>query len=247
MLEVFGSQKNSTRLISDEQLLLIAQKIVHRYVYARAIPQKEEEDVKMAIVEKFLLKHDAIRKAYNGESKVTTYCISILNRMCCEVIRKELKQWKQQPTENFESGNTDFNSTSTQLVINDEINQLEKIINLFDEEKDKVRLFMAYYYQLQIRDSDIKLYDSNFEKNKLKSLFLQIDIKNKGDIYVNLAFAVERVENKKIKADAVRMWLNKVIEQIITRLNGPFKRANYNKESVQILFEYFYSKHNESG
>ena len=48
------------------------------------------------------------------------------------------------------------------------------------------------------------------------------------------------------KADAVRMWLNKTIETIITRLNGPFNRANYTKETFHQLFEIYYIENNNT-
>ena len=242
MLKILKGKQINSRLISDNQLLELAQKVVQRYVASGSIPDKEQEDIQMGIVEKFLQKHDHIQKAFSGKAKASTYCVAILNKMCCEFIRKEVKQWKQQPTEQIEQGQTSHRNSLEQLVINDEIRLLNKIISLFNDERYKVRLFMAYFYQLIIAELDIECYDRNYKKNNLNQLFRQIDLKNKGEIYENLAIAVQKSENKKVKSDAVRMWLNKTIDKIIVRLNGPFNRANYDKESTQILFEFYYTK-----
>ncbi|MCT4644470.1 MAG: hypothetical protein N4A74_05730 [Carboxylicivirga sp.] len=242
MLKIIKGKKSNKRLIPDELLLVLAHKIVHQYVLKGSIPKKEEDDIKMAIVEKFLEKHDQLKQAFNGNAKRSTYCVAILHKMCCEQIRKSIKQWKQQPSEQIESGQTNKEHSMNQLVINDEIQLLDNIINLFNGERFKVRLFMAYAYQLIIAEQDIQKYDKHYKKHQLNQLFKQTELKSKGEIFSNLAIAVQKAENKNVKADAVRMWFNKVIDKIIVRLNGPFNRADYDKESTQILFEFYYNK-----
>lgn len=234
--------KTNTDFISNEQLLLLADKVVLKYVYAGSIPQKEKDDIKMAIIEKFLIKRNSIKEAYRGSSKISTYCIAILNRMCCEEIRKGIKTWEMHRSEYANDKSTRHNFTIEKLLINDEIKLLDRIIQLFDLEQFKVRLFIAYFHQLSLIEKDLACYDEKYKTKKLDLLFRQIDLKNKGDIFKNLATAVKKAEDKNIKHDAVRMWLNNASEKIIARLNGSFKRANYNKESMQILFEYYHNQ-----
>lgn len=237
-----GTQKNR-KLISDKQLLDLSKKVVSRYVSNGAIPAKEQEDIQMGIVEKFLMKHDDIQRAYKGKAKVTTYCVAVLNKMCCEQIRNELKNWKLQPVEQVETEKTSARKVFAKLVITDEVRLLNKIICLFNEERYKVHLFLAYFYQLVIEEYDIACYDRNYLENKLPVIFGQINLKTKGEIFDNLAVAVFKAESKNVKADAVRMWLNKGLEKIIVRLNGPYRRAEYDRESAQILFEIYYLMH----
>lgn len=236
--------KSDTRssLISDEQLLLLADKVVSNYTYAGSIPLKEKDDIKMAMIEKFLIKRKSITEAYKGTAKITTYCIAILNRMCCEEIRKESKKWNWQHNNGYKHESTRPSATIDKLVINDETKLLHRIIQLYDEDRFKVRLFIAFFYQLSLIKKDLKFYDKTYKSKKLDSLFQQINFKNKGDIFKTLAYVVKEAEYKDIKPDAVRMWLNKTIDQIITQLNGPFNRAHYNKESVQILYEYYHNQ-----
>ncbi|MCT4589072.1 MAG: hypothetical protein N4A71_14715 [Carboxylicivirga sp.] len=242
MLAVDKKNSKRIKLLSDHQILDLAQKVVQHYVNKGTIPEKEKEDIQMGIVEKFLQKHEQINNAYNGQAKASTYYIAVLNKMCCEHIRKEIKYWKQKPTDEIEPGQTTEALSMEKLVINDEIKLLDNIIRLFANDRFKIRLFLAYVYRLIIYETDIKLYDKNYLKHKLKQLFKKSEPKSKSEIFENLSIAVQRAENKNVKADAVRMWLNKSIDKIIVKLNGPFNRANYDKESAQILFEYYYAK-----
>jgi hypothetical protein len=244
MQDILKISKNRGKLLSDSELLDLAGKVVNHHVKNGSIPLKEKEDIQMGVVEKFLLKADSITAAFKGEAKLSTYYTAVLHKMCCELIRKNIKQWNQVPSEEIHLGESTAESTLERLVINDEIRLLKKILVLFAEESNKLRLFLAYYYQLVVLERDISRYDQDYIKNKLDTLFTQIDIKNKGEIFERLAIAVQRAEKKNIKSDAVRMWLNKSIDSIVERLNGPFNRAGYDKESMQILFEMYYSKRN---
>jgi len=244
MLRVLEIKQNRPKLLTDEQLLVLSEKVVSRYVYAGTIPLKDKEDVVMSMVEKFLIKHDSIKKAYNGDAKITTYCIAVLNRMCCEVIRKEFKSWRHVSDFEMIHPATSELSSSEKLIIDDEVKLLGKIILFFDQEFYKVRLFLACYYQLPLHDDDIQGYDPN---NKAGGLIKSIQRENdlsKGNTFEILATIVNQVEGKQIKPDAVRMWLNKVIETLIARLNGPFNRSQYTKETLQLLFEYLYLEKN---
>lgn len=232
-------------LISESKLLQLTEKVVNRYVNKGVIPKRERDDTQMFIVEKFLQKHAKIQDSFSGKSNITTYCISVLNNMCCEVIRKELKHWKNELDEIPE--NLNFSEIDTQkiTILHDEIKYLEKILLLFDTEKSKVNIALCYYYQLVINLKDLNHYFNVFNKKNINRLISGNNDLSKGEIFNNLTNFINLVENKNLKSDAVRMWLTKTITIIINRLNGPFKRANYDKESFQILFELYHSKRNK--
>jgi hypothetical protein len=230
------------KFISDEHLLKLTDLVVNRYVASGTIPVKEKEDVKMSIIEKFLQKKQVIQDSFSGKAKVSTYCMAILNRMCCEVIRKEIKFWKEYSIDQLDKEIVDYKNTSAHLLIQDEIKLLQRILQLFENGPNKIRLFLAYFYQLPILKKDVSAYDINYFEHKLWDIFSDSTLKNKSGIFENLAIAVQKAEQKQIKADAVRMWLNKSIQYMLNRLNGPFNRANYTAESLQILFEYYYTQ-----
>lgn len=236
-MKLFESHKKESR-ISEQELLSLAQKVVSRYVSLGSIPKRELEDTQMAIVEKFYLKRDTIYSAFSGKSKLTTYIIAVLNRMCCEVIRKDIKHWHHNSDEILIQMEGSETSASVKLLIQDEIKLLARIIDLYTNEKNKIRLFLAFYLQLPVFLNDIKIYAPNNFQTIAEILNQNTD--NKGDIFLVLARVVNLAESKNVKSDAVRIWLNKTTECILNRLNGPFNRTSYNKESFQVLFEYYY-------
>jgi len=226
-------------LISENKLLVLAEKVVTRYVNKGVVPSREREDTQMIIVEKFLDKQKRIEDNYSGKANITTYCISVLNNMCCEVIRKELKHWKNELDDMPENAGSNHFSTSQKTIIQDEINYLDKVLLLFDDDKPKINLCLSYYYQLDIKRVDILDYNKNFNRKNNPPLLTIIEKINKGDLINNLSDYICTVENKNMKPDAVRMWLKKTINTIITRLNGPINRAHYDQESFHVLYELY--------
>ncbi len=233
---------NSDKLVNEKELLLLAQKVVYRY--AHTIPRTEQEDVKMNMVEKYLNEESKICRNFNGNSKTTTYVMAILNRMCCGIIRKEIKHWNNAGEDHlsYENNGGSAEETATQLLINDEIKYLKKVIILINDNYKTV-VFLAFYFALQTKIFFLKIYDKNYKKHNLLKLLSTKTPLSKGQIFEQLAKTTNIVEKNNIKGDAVRMWLNKQQETILTRLNGPYNRASYNKESFTILFEYYYEKY----
>jgi len=236
---------NNNALVTDTELLQFSERVVNNFIANKHIPRREKEDVQMAIVEKFLLKKEKILDNFQGKSKISTYCIAVLNRMCLEIIRKEIKHWNLGFDKHKEIREDKCLNSEDCLIITDEIRFLEDIFALFYDEKEKIVLFLTYYYQLKINNTLISNYDSNYINHNLLELFEYPKNITKGIIFENLTKAANIVENRNNKSDATRIWLNKIINSIINKLNSPFQRANYNKESLQILFEYYYNSINE--
>jgi hypothetical protein len=244
MFGIKTTSKNDDKYLNDKEILELSHKVVNRYVSRGSIPIREKEDVAMSVIEKFLKKQEDINKRFQGQSKYTTYCIAVLNRMCCEIIRKELKHWDIRESDIYEKHNQNQLSSSDMLMIKDETKNLNKIIIMFGAEKYKIRLFIAYYYRLRIILNDIKNYDSDYINHNLELFFNNSEGLSKAEVFENLANVVNLVENKEIKNDAVRMWLKKVRMLIIERLNNYSGKMNYDNDSFQALYEYYYVEGN---
>jgi len=230
---------NNTPLISPQELMQYSERVVNRFIAKRSIPYREKEDVQMYIIEKYIAKQTKIENSFLGKSKASTFCYAVLNRMCLEVIRKEIKHWNLTDEDKHPDSVSHGLNSEESAVVNDEIRHLDKLIQLFFDEAAKVKLFIALYYRLEIRNVDIEDYDCDYITNKLSEVLdLEKDI-NKAELFNAFAYAINCVENKSIKADAVRMWLNKNINILIKRLNNGC-RAEYDKDSFQVLFEYYY-------
>ena len=235
-----SKKTNSTYILSEDKLLEYADKVVSRYVYQKIIPEREREDVKMSVIERFWKKKERIAKGFSGKAKLSTYCIAVLNRMCCEEIRKNMMHWKSRSEEYIKEGHSSIISSSERLVIKDETLLLDKIIRLLHDEKSKVLVYLAYYFSLEPKSTHIAEYSRSCDQNRIYQLLDPSKTQNKSQLFDNLAKVMNTCENRTVKADAVRMWLNKTMNKIIGQLNGPFQRANYDKESLRTLFEHYY-------
>ena len=233
------------QLIKDDTTLMetvnnISKKVVSKYVARSVIPLREKEDVEMAVVEKFLNKKDKIINAFEGKSKLITYFTAVINRMCCEIIRKEQKHWYSVPdNEQNDDNNKDSLTLSYEaekrVVINSEVKRLSKAMLFFNGINAKVNLFLKYYYDIPLNDNDLISY-SKENKNFLKDVLVNKQKDLKSDKFEKLAKIVNKAEGKNITGDAVRMWLNKQINVLLKRLNNN-NSSNHNAESLGLLFE----------
>ena len=243
---VLTKEKGKSNDFFEKKLLEYANRVVTHYVTKGAIAGSDKEDVQMSIVEKFLVKKDRIMSAFQGKSELKTYCIAVLNRMCCEVIRSEVRK-----DTNYQQYAQDkpfpvYINAANRAVIEDEVKLLEKILVLFDDEKSKVVLFLKFMYDIPINEQDINDYYPDLKPDMKELLMNQavgLSLSKKNDVLRQL---LEQCENKKVSPDAIRMWINKTVSRVIRRLNGTLQRSNYSKESLGILLEYMYcdSKNN---
>lgn len=238
-------QHNSNQILNSEKLMielvnLITKKVVARYISLTVIPDREREDVEMAIIEKFLIKKDKINQSFRGKSKITTYYTAVINRMCCEVIRKEQKHWYS-VIENLvvdsDKTKTVFLETAKKTIIKDEVKRLSRAMLFFNGNRHKVNLFLKYYFDIPLKDEDIELYCNDLYE-QVKDILNKNSSIRKSYIYDNLSQIVNIVEDKNVGADAARIWLKKQINTILTLMNAG-GQYHYNQESLSVLFELY--------
>lgn len=243
--EIFTMSITCARLKEEETALsytLIVKKVVNRYVSTSLIPAGEREDVEMSIIGKFTAMLPRIDSAYEGKSKRSTYYTAVINRMCCEVIRAQKKHWdvvKCSYEEVINSGPFHLTSLEKQLHYNMEVRRLSNVLQLFDKDQAKIRLFIKYYFQLPLTMENLNDYSSQKAPQLMK--ILGTKPAKKSEIFEQLALVVNIAEDKNIKADAIRMWLHKQIDIIITRMNNQ-RCSSYCRESIELLFEIAYNE-----
>ncbi len=235
-----GGESNIRNKDSDSQMLIgLAKKVVGSYVFRNVIPMREQDDVVMTLMEKFLNQRQKFDATFEGKSKISTYYIAIMNRMCCEIIRSESRHWKmvvQSEMLNAESNHlTSMSESNRGLLFKMELSRLNDALCFLSEEEHKARLFIRYYFRFQISENDIRYYAGN--KTAAVSKILGISRPDsKAKTFEILAKVTNLTEDKLVKGDAVRMWMNKQIDRIIEYLN--FNGcAEHTRESLEILFE----------
>lgn len=228
----------SIEAISVSALIDIANNVVSRYVFRGVVPKREKEDVVMTIVEKFIACREKIEGAFQGKSKVTTYLIAILNRMCCEVIRKESRHWyavnEEKIITNYHPSTLSIEAEKT-FAINNEVKRLSSTMLFFNGEQAKIKLFLKCLFDLPYSDNDVRDYAGS-KAQQVETLLGSTQDASKGIKFDMLSQVVNFVEDKDVKGDAVRMWLNKQIDIILARLNRN-EMANHTKESLALLLE----------
>lgn len=227
-------------LLHIEEIEQLAQIIINKFVARGVIPFADKEDIKQSIIEKYLIKEDKITASFSGKAKPKTYCSAVIYKMTCELIRSELKNWKNIQNDASEmlinNRETALNPEQTTIVMN-EVDMLDKVLLTLGKERGKIELFLKYYFRLPLNEKDIENYSKN-NKEVLRYMTSDVKIKDK-TIYENLCKVIKVCENKTVQPDAIRMYINKHLNSIITRLNGKMNRANYTKETLGILFEIF--------
>ena len=228
-----------TEAFSVDKVISIIRRVVLKYVSKFAIPEKEKEDVVMAIAEKFINQHEKIVDSFEGRSKESTYIIAVVNRMCCEVIRKESKHWQtvspQQNEHLFDNFSTLTYETEKALVISNELNRFQNVMLFFNSHQAKVNLFLKFYFDIPITHEEIKSYALS-KHHEVEQILSRESNMQKGEVFERLAQVVNIVECKDVKGDAVRMWVNKQLDSIIYRLNGN-GIARHSAESVATMLE----------
>ncbi|MFW5793460.1 MAG: hypothetical protein ACOCWC_04180 [Bacteroidota bacterium] len=237
---MYSNQISEDQKSTLELVILITRKVVARYISMSAIPYREREDVEMAVVEKFINKKNKIHQSFQGKSKITTYYTAIINRMCCEIIRKEQKHWYSVLDDRLSEENgsrTLFFESAKETIIKDEVRRLTNALLFFNGERHKVNLYLKYYFDIPLKNEDFEIYYSTDTK-KVQEILKNRDGLKKSEVFHNLSQVMNLVESKNVGADAVRIWLNKQIDIILDRLNAN-GQYNYNQESLSILFEIY--------
>ncbi len=234
---------NKIQAFSTELLLKISDIIVKKFIKNGSIKYDDFEDIRQSLIEKYLNKKDKIESSFNGSAKIETYISAVLYRMVLEILRS--KKSEANNNSKFEESIKFFNTEKVinpeeQLIIENEKKYLQRVLQTLGKEQFKISLFIKYYFRIIIKSFDLNNYvPSNLIKSLLKILTFEINTKDK-EIFSNLSEVQNSFETKKVKPDAVRMFINKNIERIINRMNGT-KRAFYTKDTLSILFEMYHN------
>lgn len=233
------SNQSEKVVVPAEQLMEIVKKVVSRYVSKGSIPRRETSDAEMSVFEKFWNNREKILNAFQGKSQLTTYCIAVANRMCCEFIRKEKKHWNQlhEATEKVAelNNNTSQYETEKELHFKNEAKRLCNAMRFFNGERAKFSLFLKYYLDIPLSEADFSAYCTN-QQESVQSFLNQNMKTSKGEKFDHLAMVVNLVEEKEVKSDSVRMWLNSRMNTLLNRLNGN-GISSHNQESLSVLME----------
>ncbi len=228
-----------TDLLDTDFLTRTVQKTVLRYVNRRAIPLREKQDVEMSVIEKFIKQKNQIVHAFQGNAKASTYCTAVINKMCCEVIRKEYRHWQAADHDLYQGLELMYsmadNRTDHYLLIKLELIRLQNAFNNYRQDVPAMEVLLSFYFGLKPKTNSFVSW-SGLCDQQMEEWFVRIRNSSKCECYRDISALVSTVENKNVKPDALRMRIYKYMDMLIGFLNQN-DQSGHNRETLRLLFE----------
>lgn len=236
--------ENPEELLLQYQFMIEA--TVAGFVRKGFFKQEEKADIVQQINLQCLeTKLKKIKAQFNGSVYLRTYFSKIVFNSCQEIARQGKKKQQTTTLELLEYKAVDFSSAHEKMVIQDELYRLKAILIGLGKKKSKASLSFKVLIRIILKLVDIQFYTSpktQVEIDLIKNHFFQA--------YENLsdkeAFAIlvqlfNKLEGKSNDADSLRKWVHQLLDRTITLLNSETSPSNYDKESLKILLQYYFT------
>ena len=221
----------------------IIQIIVKKYIISNMFHASDFEDIVQAVNEDLLSKAERIRDQYNGIALLKTYFSAIVRNSCLKIYDKKKREIRVSP---LSDEDPIIEETATMnLAIEYDLERLKRIFKYYHKKRDKVILCVKLYFRLRMNKEDVMAcFPACSEEDALAFLghfgthYEKIDSK---DVYQIVTPLLNKYEGKNNTVDAVRNWSEVRIREIIQILNGNKSESSYDKESLKILAEKYFS------
>ncbi len=225
-----------------QQLILSMQDmigiIVYRFIRAGKFHVKERQDIVQHINEELIRKIPKIQTQFKGNARIKTYFAAIITNICHEIIRKTKKIDYINITENFVL--IDRSEVTSNLVIQDEIKNLQKILALYFRQRSKLVLLLKLKFRIPVNFSDLHSVFEDLTMTEYRQFLQDISpYEENTDLQMHTALTglFNHYGSRSITPDALRKWIKQKITELIDILNGNPPVSKYTEETLQILFE----------
>ncbi len=238
--------KDPNTLIEEHQKTIAC--VVNKFVYTGLFSYHDRDEVIQYVNERLLTeKITKMQKQYKPQYYVVTYLSKIVYNLCLEYSRKHRTGNREDTTVDISQtdipDNDDF---SRHIMIQEESRRLDSILKMYYKHHKRIEVFLKIFFGIGITHDDLlQLYPEADEKEI--SVVLQkcnptsdIDHKTDKELYETLTQFINKYEKKHNSSDALRKWVHAKMTEIIVLLNGNPKTANYDKETLKILFQFKY-------
>ncbi len=234
-------KNNPYQFILNHQKLI--ESIIHLFIRSGRFAFEELNDIKQQVNEELLGKIHKIRDQFHGKSLLTTYLTVIVRNICIEILRKKNKLYCVSLNESIihYAGDDAINT----LVIEEEIDRLQKTIQLYYRQEWKLLLCLKIKFKMGFDFDSFRTIYKQITKADFEDFigFVQpYEGCSEKTLFIGLARLFNKYEDKEITPDSLRKWVTDKINQIIEVLNGRPPTSKYNRETFQILFEKSFHK-----
>ena len=245
------NDKEIELLKSDPNLLIVSYQnlieiIIKKFISSGSINPTDKDEFLQIINERLLSSSEKIKKQYKGISLLKTYLSTIIRNICLEEINKR-KKYNYIELENSNITNLFEDHMNDESYLEYEFDRLNKILDMYNTKTSKLVLCFKVMFRLPINVSDFKTYCQKFKIDKMNQLIDSVKpnkIIPEFELFKILTPYINRCDNQVNQADTLRRWTKRKLDEIIELMNGNPPRANYDKDTLQILIEKFYSKEN---
>ena len=199
------------------------------------------QDVVQSANEDLIKRLPIIEKNFNNKVLMTTYMNVVIRNICLRIYERQQLEVATVPLTNdvFLQKETHFNS----LYIQDEMDRLGWILELYGTQRYKVILCLKIYFNIPITRTDILRCFKNNSQIERTLLFERF-----GHNYSNsldsenfdaLAPIMNKRENNSTSGNSLRRWTQDHLTKILRQLNGVPPTRSHTKETFKILLEHY--------
>jgi hypothetical protein len=217
--------------------------IVKKFILAGIITRADFEDTVQEVLAGVLAKIPTMQKQYNGMSLFRTYFSVIVRNTC---MREFAKTKRRIAVEQVEfPDDTEGVSIDKRILIGEEICRFKSVLTLYYKQRPKLLVCLKLHYRIPLNVEDIHLWYPDCSQSDrailLENFGSDFEAKGDAEVYKIITLIMNKHENKKNSADAVRKWIDSKVYEIIDIMNGTCKRSNYDDESLKTLVDDFFS------
>ena len=192
---------------------------------------------------------EKMKSQYRPICRVETYFSKIVRNLCleyAEICKKRNIHEKKVDFSRAQFGTEE--STSAQVAFGEIFKQLEALMNLYGNRRQRIELFFKISLRLGITEEDVLRCYPACSQNILDRFMLSFNhtgtprITNDAEVYMRLIPLVSELEGTDNTADALRKCINKKFDEIAEILNVAPINAALNRETVKLLLEKYYSE-----
>jgi len=229
-------QNNPHQLILNSQKLIDS--IINQFIRGGHFRFEELCEVKQQVNEELLNRIYKIRNQFQGKSLLRTYLSAIIRNVCNDILRKKVRihyiQLNESPV------NQSITEIIYNLVLEEEMDRLQKAIRLYYKQSWKLLLCLKLRFKVPFSYEDFKNVNNNITQIEFNWFVQKVSPYQDNPDTVILSALTEilnKCENKNNTPDALRKWIKLKINELIEILNGDPPTSHYNEETLQILFE----------
>ena len=242
-IELF-SQNYPAFVVACKPLL---EKVVNRFAFGGSFSLDEREDIQQEITEHLLKKEESLQSQYQGKAQLKTFITQIARNKCIEIIRAKNVRKTEDGQQIVSTGLPAIDPTATnanpllEVALKRECKRLHIYLEMFGQQKPKVRMSLKAFAHLELTVVEIKAFCPKAKEENYETLLLLLSDKSRTkildkDIFAALTTVINSCESKQRKADAIRIWLLGIADELARSLNKSGE-TSYDRETIRLLFE----------